>query len=160
MSPGAVYGVVESKEQLLESILRSYVSSVIAGWNAVVRSDSNPLEKIDALLWLDINVLDRFSEEHKIQSVSLQFAPPSSPNLGMSFPTHLRQLRALLAEADRSSELRKLDATSADMRARAAFSLVWTPENIIKELGSRAALRFDRETLLRGAAVRADAAQT
>lgn len=152
VGPGAVYRVVDSKEQLLESILSSYVTSVTNGWNAVVRSDATPLQKIDALLWLDINILKRFSEEHKIQSVSLQYAPPSSPNLGMSFPSHLRQLRALLADAGARASYDSSVDPRADMRARAAFSLVWTPGNIIKELGVRPALQFARETLLRGAA--------
>ena len=153
VSPGAVYRVVESKEELLGSILAPYVTSVSAGWDAVLQSQASPLQKIDALLWLDINVLDRFSEEHKIQSVSLQFAPPTNPDLGLSFPTQLRQTRTLLADAERAGELR-LSWPSPDMRARAAFSLIWTPENIIRDLGATAALQFARETLLRGAAVR------
>jgi hypothetical protein len=33
------------------------------------------------------------------------------------------------------------------------FSLIWIPENIIRKLGTDAALTFARDTLLRGAAV-------
>jgi hypothetical protein len=40
------------------------------------------------------------------------------------------------------------------MAGRCVFALVFTPENIIQALGARHTLRFDRETLLRGAAVR------
>ena len=152
VSPRAVYRVVESKEQLLMAILRSYVASVTDGWDAVLRSDASPLEKLDALLWLDINILDRFSEEHKIQSVSLQSAPPTSPNLGLSFPAQLRQTQTMLADADRAGELQPFPG-SADVRSRCVFSLIWTPENIIQELGTHDALQFDRETLLRGATV-------
>ena len=52
-------------------ILDTYVSSVTNGWNAVLTSPATPIEKLDALQWLDINLLGRFSEEHRIQSVSL-----------------------------------------------------------------------------------------
>jgi AcrR family transcriptional regulator len=152
ISPGAVYRVVDSKEQLLGLILSAYVTSVTEGWNAVLRSRSTPVEKLDALLWLDICVLDRFSEEHRIQSVSLQAAPPDSPNLGLSFPSQLAQMRRLLAEGEKAGELRRFEA-SADLRVRCAFSLIWTPENIIGDLGTERALTFARETFVRGAAV-------
>jgi AcrR family transcriptional regulator len=152
VDPRTVYRVVESKEQLLSMILDTYVSSVTSGWSAVLDSESTPIEKLDALQWLDINLLDRFSEEHKIQSVSLQFAPPNSPNLGLSFPTQLRQVRRLLGQADVAGQLRAVDGP-AEVRARCVFSLIWTPENIIRELGTDAALAFARDTLLRGAVV-------
>lgn len=152
VDPRTVYRVVESKEQLLSMILDTYVSSVNNGWSAVLDSESTPIEKLDALQWLDINLLDRFSEEHKIQSVSLQFAPPNSPNLGLSFPTQLRQVRQLLGQADVAGQLQAVDG-SDEVRARCVFSLIWIPENIIRKLGTDAALTFARDTLLRGAAV-------
>ena len=40
------------------------------------------------------------------------------------------------------------------MVARCVFALILTPENIVREAGIRDALRFDRETLVRGAAAR------
>jgi AcrR family transcriptional regulator len=150
VDPRTVYRVVESKEQLLAMILDSYVSSVTSGWNAVLTASAAPIEKLDALQWLDINLLDRFSEEHRIQSVSLQFAPPVSPNLGLSFPTQLRQIRQLLDDADSAGQL-GVAGGSADVRARCAFSLIWTPENIIRDLSPVAASTFAREVLLRGA---------
>ena len=152
VNPGAVYRVVESKEQLVSSILSSYLSSITDGWDAVLRAPATPLEKLDALLWLDINILDRFREEHKIQSASLQDAPPASPNLSLSFPAQLGQMRRLLADADHAHEI-EMSAPSADMRARGAFSLVFTPEPIIRHLGTLGALQFARDTLLRGALV-------
>ena len=85
--------------------------------------------------------------------MSFQFAPPRTSNLGLSFPSQLRHTKALLADAERPASCAR-GWPSADMRARAAFSLIWTPENIIRELGTQAALQFARETLLRGAAVR------
>ena len=153
VSPGAVYRLVESKEELLGSILGPYATSVTDGWDAVLRSRASPLEKIDALLWLDINILDGFSEEHRIQSVSLQYAPPRNLEPRTVVPVPAPSHPRLLADAERAGELR-LSWPSADMRARAAVSLIWTPENIIRDLGTPAALQFARETLLRGAAVR------
>jgi AcrR family transcriptional regulator len=151
VDPRTVYRVVDSKEQLLMMILDTYVSSVTNGWNAVLTSSAAPIEQLDALQWLDINLLDRFSEEHRIQSVSLQYAPPVSPNLGLSFPTQLRQMRQLLADADSAGQLGVAEG-SADVRARCAFSLIWMPDNIIRDLTPVAASAFAREVLLRGAA--------
>jgi hypothetical protein len=42
----------------------------------------------------------------------------------------------------------------ADIRARAVFSLVWTPENIIQELGTKGALDVGRDAVLRGVKAR------
>jgi AcrR family transcriptional regulator len=154
VSAKAVYRVVESKEALLLEIIGSYAASATAGWDAVLASQATPLEKLDALLWLDINILDRYSEEAKVQSVSLQFAPPTSPDLGLSFPRQLRQIQRVLADAEGAGALRAFPG-SADVRSRCVFSLIWTPGHIIDALGTKAALRFARETLLRGAAVKA-----
>jgi AcrR family transcriptional regulator len=151
VDPRTVYRVVDSKDQLLTMILDTYASSVTQGWDAVLTSSALPIEKLDALQWLDINLLDRFNEEHRIQSVSLQFAPPVSPNLGLSFPTQLRQMRQLLEDADSAGQLGSAGG-SADVRARCAFSLIWTPENIIHDLGPAATSTLAREVLLRGAA--------
>ena len=85
--------------------------------------------------------------------MSLQFAPPTSPNLGLSFPSQLRQVRTVLAEADRDGALEPFSG-SDDVRARVVFSLIWTPEHTIHQLGTHETLRFARETLLRGGAVR------
>jgi AcrR family transcriptional regulator len=153
VSAKAVYRVVESKDALLLAIIGSYAESTTAGWNAVLASAGTPLEKLDALLWLDINVFDRFGEESKVQSVSLQVAPPTSPDLGLSFPSQLRMTRKLLTDGEGMGELRTLDG-SIDVRARCVFSLIWTPREIISELGAQAALEFARDTLLRGAAIR------
>jgi AcrR family transcriptional regulator len=153
MSTGAVYRTIESKAHLMASILWSYVAKVTEGWSRIVSAPATPLEKLDALLWLDINVVQRFAEEHRIQSLGLQLAPPESPNLTWTFPAQLRQLKALVSEGLRARELVIEDA-SLDMVGRCLFALVWTPESIVRGAGSRAALRFDRDTVLRGAARR------
>ena len=154
MSTGAVYRLIESKDNLLPSILWPYVAKVAEGWNRIVSSQSTPVEKLDALLWLNINVVHRFAEEHRIQSLGIQLAPPKSPNLTWTFPAQLRQLKGLVSEGLRARQLQIEKGASLDMVARCVFGLIWTPENIVREEGARDALHFDRDTLLRGAAVR------
>jgi AcrR family transcriptional regulator len=153
MSTGAVYRLVESKAQLMASILWSYVEKVTEGWNRITSSASTPVEKLDALLWFNVNVVHRFAEEHRIQSLGLQLAPPKSPNLTWTFPAQLLQLKTLISEGLRAGQLRA-DEAPLDMVARCVFALVWTPENIVRGAGSRGALRFARDTLLEGAARR------
>jgi hypothetical protein len=71
----------------------------------------------------------------------------------MSFTAQLRQLKALVSEGLKAGQL-DVDGASLEMAGRCVFALVFTPENIIQTLGTRRTLRFDRETFLRGAAVR------
>jgi len=153
MSTGAVYRLIESKGYLMASILWSYVEKVTEGWNRIMSSASTPVEKLDSLLWFNINVVHRFAEEHRIQSLGLQLAPPKSPNLTWTFPAQLRQLKTLISKGLRARQLQSEDA-SLDMVARCVFALIWTPENIVHGAGSRCALRFARDTVLRGAAKR------
>jgi AcrR family transcriptional regulator len=150
LSTAAVYRLVRSKDELLMSIMRSYSDSVTEGWDAVTTSKATAVEKLDALMWFNINVLDRFSEEYKIQIASLPRQPPTSTNLGMSFPAQLRKVRTVLNEGARAGELR-MEKSSADMRARSVFALLWMPENIVRQ-GTRGALALARDTVLRGAA--------
>ena len=50
MSIGAVYRSIESKGNLMASILWSYVEKVMDGWNRIMGSGSTAVEKLDALL--------------------------------------------------------------------------------------------------------------
>ena len=154
MSTGTVYRLIESKENLMSSILWSYTETTTEGWNRIVSSPSTSLEKLDALLWFNINVVHRFADEHRIQSLGIQLAPPKSPNLTWSFPAQLRQIKGLVSEGLRARQLQIEKGASLDMIARCVFALIWTPENIVREEGARDALHFDRDTLLRGAAKR------
>jgi len=154
VSIGAVYRSVESKDELMSSILWSYTEKVTEGWSRIASSTSNPVEKLDALLWFNVNVVHRFAEEHRILSRGLQLDPPKSPNLTWTFPAQLQQLKGLVSRGLRARHLRIQTGISLDMVARCVFALVWTPENIVHERGTRPALRFGRETFLRGAAVR------
>ena len=151
LSVGSVYRLIGSKDELLGSIMRSFTVKARAGWSRVLKSEGTAVEKLDALAWININAVDRFSDEYNIQLAWLRESPPSSANLGASFTARMNDLKALLARGIRAGEL-EVEGASADIRAWSLFELLWMPENIVRELGPRGALTLARETTLRGAA--------
>lgn len=153
LGTGTVYRLIGSKEELLASIMRSFGRKVGAGWIAALRSRATPVEKLDALTWVDINALDRFQEEFKIQLAWLRQSPPDTPNPGWSFTTRLRQLRTLLGEGIHSGSIR-IDGGSTGMLARCVLDVLWIPESILRAAGRRGALLHARDTVLRGVAAR------
>jgi AcrR family transcriptional regulator len=153
LGTGTVYRLIGSKEELLASIMRSFGKKVGAGWVGVHRSDASPIQKLDALSWIDINALDRFHDEFKIQLAWLRQSPPDTPNPAWSFGTRLRQLSSLLTEGLRSGEIR-IDSPSTAVLARCVLDVLWIPENILRQAGRRAALVHARDTVLRGVAER------
>jgi AcrR family transcriptional regulator len=146
---GTVYRLIGSKEELLASIMRSFGQKVGAGWVSILRADSTPIEKLDALGWIDINALDRFHDEFRIQLAWLRQSPPDTPNPGWSFTERVRQMKALLSEGIRSGEIR-IESPSTEMLARCVIDVLWIPENIVRAAGKRAALIHARDTVLRG----------
>jgi AcrR family transcriptional regulator len=151
MSTGSVYRIIGSKEELLASIMRSFSKKVTAGWNAALRSDSTTVEKLDAIAWLQINVVDQFNDEFKIELAWLRQSPPDTADLGWSFPSLLRELKAELSRGVRSGEVH-IESPSTELTARCVIELSWIPENIVRSLGKPRALTHARETLIRGAA--------
>jgi AcrR family transcriptional regulator len=154
LGTGTVYRVIGSKDELLASIMQSFGKKVEAGWVGVLRSDATPVEKLDALSWVNVNALDRFSDEFRIQLAWMRQSPPNTPNPGWLYATRLRQMKSLLSEGIRSGEITS-DAPSTTMLARCVIGLQWIPENILHAVGKRAALVHARDTVLRGVAVRA-----
>lgn len=153
LGTGTVYRSIGSKEELLASIMQSFGEKVGAGWVRALGSDASPIEKLDALAWLDINALEHFNDEFKIQLAWLRQSPPDTPNPGSSFSTRLRQMQSLLKEGIGSGELRD-DGASAAMLSRCVVDVLWIPENILRAVGTRAALVHARDTVLRGVADR------
>jgi AcrR family transcriptional regulator len=153
LGTGTVYRVIGSKDELLASIMRSFGKKVEAGWVGVLRSDATVIEKLDALSWVNVNALDQFSDEFRIQLAWMRQSPPNSPNPGWLYATRLRQMKSLLSEGIRSEEIR-IDTPSTVMLARCVIGLQWIPENILRSVGKRAALVHTRDTFLRGVAVR------
>jgi AcrR family transcriptional regulator len=152
MSTGMVYRLVGSKDELLASIMGSYIAHVAASWDAVLASKSTPVEKLDALVWVDINVLDRFSDEFKIQLAWLRQSPPTTSDIGY-VEKRLTLMKSLLADGEGGGQFRVAGA-SAKIRAYCLLELTWISENIVRAAGPRVALALARETLLRGAAER------
>ena len=152
LGTGTVYRVIGSKEELLASIMESFGKKVEAGWVSVLRSDATPIEKLDALSWVNVNALDQFSDEFRIQLAWMRQSPPTA-DPGWSYTTRLRQMKSLLSEGIRSTEI-QIDTPSTAMLARCVIGLQWIPENILRSVGKRAALAHARDTVLRGVAVR------
>jgi AcrR family transcriptional regulator len=152
LGTGTVYRVIGSKDELLDSIMRSFGRKVEAGWVSVLRSDATPIEKLDALSWVNVNALDQFSDEFRIQLAWMRQSPPTA-NPGWSYATRLRQMKSLLSEGIRSAEIRT-DTPSTAMLARCVIGVQWIPENILRAIGTRASLLHARDTVLRGVAVR------
>jgi AcrR family transcriptional regulator len=153
LGTGTVHRLIGSKEELLASIMRSFGKKVAAGWIGALRSDATAIEKLDALAWVDINALEQFHDEFRIQLAWMRQSPPDTPNPGWSFTTRLRQLRTLLVEGLRSGEIR-IESPSTGMLARCVLDVLWIPENILRGAGGRAALLHARDTVLRGVADR------
>ena len=153
LGTGTVYRVIGSKDELLASIMESFGRKVEAGWVGVLHSDATPVEKLDALSWVNVNALDQFSDEFRIQLAWMRQSPPDAHNPGWSYATRLRQMKSLLSEGIRSGEI-GVDTRSTAMLARCVIGLQWIPENILRSVGKRAALVHVRDTVLRGAAVR------
>ena len=158
LSIGSVYRVFSSKDELLRSIMRSSAARVRTVWDAALASTSPPLEKLDALMLANIHVVDRFSDELKIELAWLRQSPPSTPDLGPSFNWHLRQLKALLAQGARSGELH-VEGPTADLRARCVQEATTCPPSIVSA-GTRKAQTLARETVIRGAIVGAGSPRT
>lgn len=147
---GTVYRVIGSKEELLTSIMTEFGRKVGAGWTQVIRSDASPLEKLDAVGWLNINVLEQFPDEFRIQLAWMRQSPPDVADPGWAFGVRLRQLKSILSAGTRSGEIR-VDAPNAGILARCVIDVLWLPENLLHELGTAAALTLSRDTVIRGA---------
>ncbi|OMC37742.1 TetR family transcriptional regulator [Mycobacterium sp. GA-1841] len=152
LGTGTVYRIIGSKDELLMSIMLEFGRKVGGAWAEIVRTDSTAVEKLDALSWLNINALDQFPDEFRIQLAWLRQSPPDSANPAWSFTTRIRQMKSLLSEGIRAGDIH-IDKGS-DMLARCIIGEQWIPENILAEIGTRNALILARDTVLRGVAVR------
>lgn len=153
VSTGAVYRVFGSKEEMLVSIATSFSEKVMRGWLAALTSQSTAVEKIDALIWLQANVMEQFLDEFKMQLAWMRQSPPETSIFGSAFQSAVRGLRSLLSDGVRNGDLRRLNA-SWDVTSRCILALTWMPENSAQKVDKRAALTLARDTLLRGAAKR------
>ena len=153
LGTGTVYRLIGSKDQLLASIMLSFGTKVGGGFATVLRADATPIEKLDALSWVNINALDQFPDEWKIQLAWMRQSPPDTPNPGLLFSKRMRQLKSLLSEGIKSNEIR-IDSPSIELLSRCVMDVLWMPENIVRAEGTRAALVHARDTVVRGVADR------
>ena len=153
LGTGTVYRVIGSKDELLMSIMLEFGHKVGGAWTDIVRTDSTTVEKLDALSWLNINALDQFPDEFRIQLAWLRHTPPDTANPAWSFTTRIRQMKALLSDGIRTGQIHS-DKPAADVLARCIIGEQWIPENILQEIGTRNALILARDTTLRGISVR------
>ncbi len=153
LGTGAVYRVVGSKDELLMSIMLEFGRKVGGAWTNIVRSDSTTVEKLDALSWLNVNALDQFPDEFRIQLAWLRQTPPDTATPAWSFTTRIRQMKALLAKGVRAGEIRT-ESTATEQLARCIIGEQWIPENILRDIGTRKSLLLARDTTLRGIANR------
>ena len=149
LGTGTVYRLIGSKDQLLASIMLSFGTKVGGGFATVLRADATPIEKLDALSWVNINALDQFPDEWKIQLAWMRQSPPDTPNPGLLFSKRMRQLKSLLSEGIKSNEIR-IDSPSTELLSRCVMDVLWMPENIVRAEGTRAALVHARDTVVRG----------
>lgn len=153
MSTSALYRTVGSKDNLLSSIMAPFTKAVAESWDRIIASPSSSVEQLDAIIWVNINLLDRFSEEFRIQIAWLREAP-SQPWADFSgFAKRLNQLKALLAAGVSEGAFRSFEP-GLDLVAHCLLELSWIPRAITQAHGLQAALLQSRETLLRGAAAR------
>ena len=154
LGTGTVYRLIGSKDELLASIMESFGQKAGGGFASVLRTDATPVEKLDALSWVNINALDQFPDEWKIQLAWMRQSPPDTPNPGLAFTMRLRQLRALLSEGIQSGDIRIEDSPSLSMLSRYVMDVLWVPENIVRTQGKHSALVNARDTVVNGAADR------
>ena len=150
---GTVYELIGSKDELLMSIMLEFGRKVGCAWTEIVRSDSTTVEKLDALTWLNINALNQFPDEFRIQLAWLRQKPPDTSTPIAPFTTRIWQMTALLAEGIRAGDIRT-PSTSPELLARCIIGEQWVPENILGDLGTRHSLRLTRDTNLRGITAR------
>jgi hypothetical protein len=141
---------------MLDSIMRSYHAKLSDGYRAVIATDSAAVEKLDALTWLNINILASFPEEFAIQRAWMQTIPPVASKLSALQRERARQILQIVAEGVRGGELRTgwpdCGRPSLDVLAMCYRDLVW-PSAIVELAGPKQALAHCRATLMRGAAV-------
>lgn len=148
---GTVFRLIGSKDELLSSIMGSFGEKTEEGAREVLRSKSSPIEKLDALSWININALERFGDEFRIQLAWMRQIPPDAPNPSIEFPARLNQTKTLLSQGILANAIGVGDVPR-EMLARCVISLQWLPENILRDIGADASLVHVRDTLLRGVA--------
>jgi AcrR family transcriptional regulator len=159
IGPGNVYRFIESKDAMLELIMGAFHARLSDGYRAVIATGSTTVAQLDALTWLNINVLESFPEEFAIQRAWMRAIPPAASNLSLLQLERAGQIKQIVAKGVRRGELRggRVGAgrPSIDVLALCYRDLVW-PSALVKLAGPKRAMAHCRATLMRGAATAAD----
>jgi AcrR family transcriptional regulator len=150
-STASIYRRFASKDELLGSIMDSFASKVGDAWSAAIAAPSSAIEKIDAIAWANINVVDRSSDEFHVLQTWMREAPPSTRDQSWTFLTRLHEIEAVLDEGARSGEI-ATGTWEPRLAPWALFHLLWLPENLVRRHGPKAGLALLRATVVRGAA--------
>ncbi|WKG01781.1 TetR/AcrR family transcriptional regulator [Mycolicibacterium sp. HK-90] len=153
MGTGTVYRLIGSKDELLAAIMQSFGEKIAVGWNSVLSSEGTVIEKLDALSWIHTNALDQFGDEFRIQLAWMRQSPPDTPNPGWLFTQRVKQVKSLLTQGIKAGEI-GIDSPSNEILARSVIGVGWIPENILRQLGTRASQIHVRDTSLRGVVAR------
>ena len=153
LGTGTVYRIIGSKDELLMSIMLNFGQKVGGAWTDIMSSDATVIEKLDALNWLNVNALDRFTDEFRIQLAWLRQSAPATKSPAFSFDTRIREMKSLLSEGIRAGEI-SIDSPPGDMLARCVIGDGWIPENILRDIGVRNSQLLSRDTMLRGISAR------
>lgn len=148
VSAGTAYRLFSSKEDMLAAIIGHFEAQRSAAWDSILESSSTPLEKLDALIWLHIKLQERFNDEIRIQFSFVRLAPLSKRSIVM--PSRLHDLEALLQAGVQSGAFRHRDVP-IELYARCVYEALWTPDTLLKQVGTQVAYDLARDTVLTGA---------
>jgi AcrR family transcriptional regulator len=150
LSTATVHRLIGSKDELLQSMMRTFAANAATGWRAVLDADASPVEKIDALMWVHINLYAGFGDEFKLTLAWTLESPRDDADLGWTFGPRLEELADLVERGVASGELHP-SSGPVDLQAHSLLELTWLPEELVR-IGTREAHFFGRDALLRGAA--------
>jgi AcrR family transcriptional regulator len=154
VSHRSTYRLVGSKEELLAAAMRGYAAHVLDGWEQIRAVGGSAAETLDAMSWLYLNALHRFSEERRIQFQSITSSPRAKIDSNWAFPTQMRILKDILETGAESGELRPR-SVPLSLLGSTVFSLLHMPSTILRDLGPEKALILTRSAVLNGVARRA-----
>jgi AcrR family transcriptional regulator len=149
LAPQAVYRLFPSKEELFAAVMESYRQERQAGWDAVLGSPSSSVEKLDALAWLNISLMQQFRDELRIQLAWMRESTPNIRSL-LSTDAQRRDILGLVDAGTRGGEL-AFDAGGVERWTTFVYEALWTPETVVRAGGTAAAHTLARQTVLRGA---------
>jgi AcrR family transcriptional regulator len=148
LSTGTAYRLFPSKASMLTAILADYGKRRKESCDAIMQSGSTPLQKLDALMWLYLHLLRRFSDEITIQFSLIREAPRDGRRIGR-LPS-FRDIERLLENGVKMGEIRPYAGPITEY-ARCVREALWAPKSVLEAIGIEGAHDLARASVLRGA---------